>query len=67
MERAGTEERTSEGFSVGQGRRWEMRRGRTAEAGPGKLLYHARESGFIWEIFRVGSETIPFCDLISES
>lgn len=66
MERAGTEERPSEGFSVGHGRRWEMKLGRKAEAGPGKLLYHARESGFIWEIFQVGSKMIPFCDLISE-
>lgn len=44
-----------------------MRLGRKAEAGPGKLICHARESGFIWKSFQVGSEMIPFCDLISES
>ena len=43
-----------------------MRLGRKAEAGPGKLIYHGRKSDFIWEIFQVGSEMTPFCDLISD-
>lgn len=56
MERAGTDKRPSEWFSMfgvecRLGRRWEMRLGRKAEAGPGKLIYHDRKSGFIWEMF----------------
>lgn len=39
-----------EALPVGRQERCEMRLGNEAEAGPGELIKHARESGFICKI-----------------
>jgi len=34
--------------------------GRKAEAGPGRFASCARKLGFIWKIFKLGSERVRF-------